>query len=249
MELKNIELLEGQIYGIIGESGSGKTTLLNNISSNVIPTINKLNIKKSNINNVNNRTGYVKQNLDDSFFNKTVYKEIEFYIDKYNYKVKQKNKRIEDVMLMVGLDINYLYEDPQNLSSSEKFLLSLACCLVYNPSLILIDEIRLDNSGKTNLIKLIRKLKIRYKKTIIIATSDANFLHKIVDYVYVLHNNKIVLKGDKYTVFANRKINKYNIKPPKEIEFSNLVYDMKNIKIGYRDDINDLIKDIYRFVK
>ena len=65
----------------------------------------------------------------------------------------------------------------------------------------------------------------------------------------VNYNNKgnIIIEGDKYTVFKEQKLLKDNgILVPKIIEFENYVLDNKKIKLGYRDDINDLIKDILR---
>ena len=87
--------------------------------------------------------------------------------------------------------------------------------------------------------KLLRNLK---KDRIIILTSrDVNFINQIADYVYILENKKIVLKGNKNDVFKN-----YRIKPD-IVSFIELVNKEKRI-LEDRDNTKDLMKDIYRSV-
>ena len=56
--------------------------------------------------------------------------------------------------------------------------------------------------------------------------------------------------GNKYEIFTDDNLmERCNLQMPKIIEFSKIVLKKKNIDLGYRDDINDLMKDIYRFVR
>ena len=130
-------------------------------------------------------------------------------------------------------------------------IIQLLVFLIYNPKVLILDEptLNLDSKSISDMIALIKKLKIRYNKTIIIVSHDIEFLHKLVDKIVVLSNGKIVLNNDKYSVFKDtKKIKKYGILPPKIILFETKVLNNKGIKLGYRDEINDLIKDIFRNV-
>ena len=183
--------------------------------------------------------------------NITVKKLILSNLDKYGYN-KDRDKHLNDALKMVHLDKCYLDNYLEELSSGEKKLALMASVLAYNPKIILIDEnmLSLDFGHKTNLIKIIRILKNRFHKTIIILSNDTNLIHKLADFIYVIEKNDTIQKFDKYALFTDeKKVKKYHLEVPKVINFSNLVLKNKNVKLGFRDDINDLLKDIYRYAK
>lgn len=256
----NINIKKGKINGIIGRSGSGKTTLAELINALLIPTKGNIQVEKFiiekgkkiiNINTLRSSVGLIFQFPEEQFFNLKVKDEIKFGMNYFNIKTKEIDKRCIDALKLVGLDETYLERETFKLSSGEMRKVAIASILAFNPKVVILDEptIGLDSSSKKNLISLIRKLKTRYHKTIIIITHDVDLLHQISDYVFVLDNGKVVLEGNKYEVFTNDEITKYGLNPPKIIEFEKLVQNKKGIKLGYRDEINDLIKDIYRYAK
>jgi len=105
---------------------------------------------------------------------------------------------------------------------------------------------------KNNQTFILQKnlLKNRFHKTIIIVSHDIDLIHKLCDHIYLISNGKLIKDGTKYVIFTDIELlNKYHIATPKVIEFSKKVLEKKNVKLGYRDEINDLLKDIYRYAK
>lgn len=251
----------GTVYGIIGPSGSGKSYLGKIISGllkleygNIIYdnlTINDINQKKY-VNYIKRQVGFLHENSEEQFIASTVYEELYSVLKKYNYKISQIDNRIQDVLKIVGLSENYVSRDPFTLSTGEMRKLALAKVLIYNPKVIVLDEpwIGLDAYEQKQLIKLIRRLKKRVNKTIIIITNNLEFLIQIADNVIVLERGSILKSGNKIDVFKDtRFLKKNNIQAPNTVLFSDIVLQKKKIKIGYRDQINDLIKDIYRYAE
>ncbi|MBQ8193301.1 MAG: energy-coupling factor ABC transporter ATP-binding protein [Bacilli bacterium] len=247
-KIKNInyEFEEEKITSVIGASGSGKTLL-----SYLISGIEKKYDGVITNSYVGKELGYIFQNPEDSFIQNTVREEIAFGLKKYNYKIEELEKRIKDSLKIVGLKEEYLDKNPFELSSGEKSSLSLAITLSLNPKLIIIDEptIYLDNKKEEQLVKMLKKLKNNYHKTIIILSSDIEFILKVTDNYLILKKGKIISKGNNKELLINcDKIKSSYIEMPKIIEFINTVKKRKNIELENTFDIKELMKDIYRNV-
>ncbi len=230
-EFKKVSLSinTGEIIGMIGDN-SLLYSLLDSLKNNI-------------------KIGFQKINEDD--LSKTIYSFLKNNLQQFsNYK--NLDKRINDSLKMVGLDETYLKRKLSALSYSERKKVIIASTLSYNPKILLLDEpsLGLDCQSKNHLIKLLKRLKFKYNKTIIIFTNDSEFLYKLADKVVITSKNKIIASGNKYDIFTNMKLLvECDIDAPKLVEFSLLVKYKKDINLGFRDDINDLMKDIYRYTE
>ena len=247
-KLKNISYTfeEGKITSVLSVSGNGKT-LFSYILSGLIKDYTGEVINSYEGRNM----GYVFQNPEESFIFNNVREEISFGLKKYNYKIDMLDKRIEDSLKMVGLDNSYLDRNPFDLSSGEKSLLALGVVLSLNPKLLIIDDptLYLDNKNMEYLIKLIKKLKNNYHKTIIIFTSDIEFAIRLTDNYVILKNGKICSSGNSKDLLNNiPRLKSSGIEIPRIIEFINVVNKKKNINLDMTFDIKELMKDIYRHV-
>ena len=74
-------------------------------------------------------------------------------------------------------------------------MLGIALALILNPKVIILDEptVYLDSKNKKNLIKLLKKLKREYQKTIIVISNDINFIYEISDNIVLINNGEVKL--------------------------------------------------------
>lgn len=254
--LKNINLCfeSNLIHGIIGPIGSGKSTMLELMNGISLPAkgeiiIGKYNLNKKNFNFNKFRydVGLVYQFPEKQFFCNTVGEEVAFAEKIFSPKNKNIKSKVIKVLKMVGLDESYISRSPFSLNGGEKRRVAIASVLISNPKLLIMDEptIGLDNNSKKRLMRMLKKLKTMYSKTIIIVTHDVDMLYEIVDNVVVLNKGEVVVEGNKLNVFANVELLEKNKAPvPNVVKVEKMIYDKTGIDLGYLPDMNSLVRAI-----
>ncbi|MBR3523767.1 MAG: ATP-binding cassette domain-containing protein [Bacilli bacterium] len=257
----SIEFKDNEITGVIGPVGSGKSILLELIGNLRDVNDGQIDIgsiclnakpKKKDLHKHHKEVGILFQSPYDQIYNLTVKKELFLCLSDLKLSKDEINERISSTLKLVELDESYMSKNPFDLSQSELKKVALASVLIRKPKLLLLDEptAGFDASGIKMLINMLKLLRKKESITAIIVSSDVDFINQIADEIVVLKQGKVIKKGKRLDVFKDEKFLKDNgVNVPKIIEFENYVLNEKGIKIGYREEINDLLKDIFRYAK
>lgn len=161
--LKNISINieQGDFISIIGPSGSGKSTFLKLCSHLISQTNGDIIYKGKNYTDyspteLRKRIVYCFQT--PYLFGATVTDNINFPYSIRN--IKPDPKRINDLFSMFHLSKEYLNKDVRNLSGGEKQRIALIRCLLFQPDILLLDEITsaLDEDNAKNVEHIINTL-------------------------------------------------------------------------------------------
>lgn len=198
-----------------------------------------------NLYNEDNNTSktYLKQNQTEEFFCNSVYEDMVYTLKKHGKK--NIDSKIFNSLKMVDLVPLFLKRNFWSLSSGEQKQVALAKALLLNSNTLYLDEpfTCLDSINKKKMVKLFKMMKIRYGKKLIIALNDIDTAFNIADKIILIDNNDIKFIGNKYELFLENNYIKPNI-----VDFVDYARS-KGLKLEYRDDISDVMKDIYRCVR
>lgn len=212
----NLEIIKGEIVGIVGSSGCGKSTFLRTL--NALETISSGNIfidgiklnSKKNIKEARKKIGIVFQGYN-LFENYTVIENITLA----PIKVKKINKnqaydKARELLKKVDLlDRENFY--PHQLSGGQKQRVAIARCLAMEPQILLFDEptSALDPQMTLEVLNVMRDLK-NDGLTMVIVSHELRFLSEIADKIVFMHNNTIWEQASSLDFFNHPKTSEAN---------------------------------------
>ena len=136
------DVKQGEIFGIVGPDGAGKSTLLRMLSAILVPDSGVITMKGDDIFHntyaTKERIAYMPQRFG-LYEDLTVEENIFFFGRLFGLKMKEIKAKLPVLYKFSSLE-PFRERLAGNLSGGMKQKLGLACCLVHNPEVILLDE-------------------------------------------------------------------------------------------------------------
>ncbi|MBU5592374.1 methionine ABC transporter ATP-binding protein [Clostridium sp. MSJ-4] len=199
----NLDIEEGEIFGIIGHSGAGKSTLLRCINGlenyqNGSVKVNGKYIEKL----TSKELRVARKDLGMIFqgFNllnrKTVYENIALPLETWGYKDDIKRKKVYDLLDLISLR-DKANVKPTKLSGGQKQRVAIARALALEPKILLCDEATsaLDPKTTKDILALLNELNKRLGITIVIVTHQMEVIKEICHKVALIEGGELLYKG------------------------------------------------------
>jgi ATP-binding cassette subfamily F protein 3 len=231
----NLEIIEGERIGLIGENGGGKSTLFKLLAGIETPTSGLISRKR------NLTIGYLTQETDPAQSHKTIFEvvstastelaalparlqklearmseptiasdpvKMEPVLAEYG-KLQERfealggytlEHTVETVLQGLGFGPDWYAVEVGTLSGGEKKLVNLACILLRQPDLLLLDEPdnHLDLNAKAWLEYYIQK----YAGTVLIISHDRQLLDQAVTQIFALEDRQLSVYAGNYSFYA-----------------------------------------------
>jgi ABC-2 type transport system ATP-binding protein len=132
----------GNIFGLVGSDGAGKSTLLRLIATMIKPTRGEIFVGGLNVvterQKIKNLIGYMPQRFG-LYQDLTVDENMNFFMDVFGIPRAERKIRREKYLGFSNL-LPFVKRLAGNLSGGMKQKLGLACVLVHEPQLLILDE-------------------------------------------------------------------------------------------------------------
>ena len=210
----NLQVVPGEVLGLVGESGCGKSTLGRIVAGTLDPSDGSIFYKGQNVNALTQadqkqvalKIQMIFQDPLASLNPRMRVRDIIGEAPRVHGLVanSETEAHIDDVMLRVGLDPSYKQRYPHQFSGGQRQRIGIARALAVNPEFIVCDEAvaALDVSIQAQILNLFMKLREELNLTYLFISHDLGVVEHISDRIVIMYLGRVVETAKTEKLFA-----------------------------------------------
>lgn len=214
--LKDVSLTipDGQFIGLIGHTGSGKSTLVQHLNGLMKPTSGNIYYNGADIHEegfdkkeLRSKVGLVFQYPEHQLFEIDVFSDVCFGPKNMGLSEKEVQLRAYAALKQVGLEDDYFYQSPFDLSGGQKRRVAIAGVLAMKPEVLILDEptAGLDPKGRDEILDQIAALREETGITVILVSHSMDDVAKYVERIIVMNQGSVMYDDEPKNVFRYYK--------------------------------------------
>ena len=210
----SFEIPDGDFVAIIGHTGSGKSTLIQHLNALIKPTSGKIEIngveitkEGADLKAVRREVGLVFQYPEHQLFEVDVISDVAYGPRNQGLDKKEAQLKAFAALKQVGLEEEYYYQSPFDLSGGQKRRVAIAGVLAMEPEVLILDEptAGLDPKGRDEIFDCICKLREKLGITVILVSHSMEDVAKYVDRIIVMNQGRVLMDDVPKEIFKRHE--------------------------------------------
>lgn len=210
----SLKIDDGEFIGLIGHTGSGKSTLVQHLNGLMMPTTGEVYYNGQDISDsdfskktLRSEVGLVFQYPEHQLFEADVFSDVCFGPKNLGLTQKEVELRAYTALKQVGIEDEYFYQSPFDLSGGQKRRVAIAGVLAMKPKILVLDEptAGLDPKGRDEILDRLLDIRQETGCSIVLVSHSMEDVANYADRLVVMNNGKIIYNDEPKEVFKEYK--------------------------------------------
>ncbi|MGW4640551.1 methionine ABC transporter ATP-binding protein [Sphaerisporangium sp. NPDC004334] len=199
----DLDVREGEIFGVLGQSGAGKSTLLRCVNLLERPTAGTVTVAgqeltalgRAELRRARQGIGMIHQHFA-LLSSRTVAANVAFPLEVAGLPRARRAARVRELLELVGLE-GKASAYPAQLSGGQKQRVGIARALAAGPKVLLSDEATsaLDPGTTQSILALLKRLNAELGLTILLITHEMHVIKGVCDSVAIMRDGRVAEAG------------------------------------------------------